>query len=167
MRKWEDEDFDWKGLNDCIYYISYYCRKYARLGGDAKEKYRQVRFYAHFGNLCLHSIVYPGYVYNQFPKWLWNIDCKYIGPALQFCLEKPFVKWQMFIYSRAYTNAVHKWSHLRAEILCGADYLDLLPKFTHTTTCEICYKSTIHVLGWDSEYVGARTSCFCPHNNNS
>lgn len=146
---WGDENVDWNGINAAVDYISSYCSKYALLMGQAKEKYGTVRFYAHFGHLSLHSIVYPGYVYSQFPKWLWKLDCYYIGPILQFFLEKPFVKWQMFIYNRAYQNAIRRWPHLRAEILCAADYIELIKDVTRIE--ETDKEIITHVLGWNGE----------------
>lgn len=123
---WSERDFDWEGLNGAVNYVSDYCKNWGRLGGQAKEKYGGLRFYCHFGHLSLHTLIYPRYVYNQFPKWLWNLDCKVIGPVLRKVFEKPFVKWQAFIYNRAYQGALKRWPHLAAEILCNADYPELI-----------------------------------------
>lgn len=123
---WGELGVDWAGIDAAANYLGDYCKRRALLTGQTKEKFGTVRFYAHFGHLSLHSIVYPGYVYSQFPKWLWSLDCWYIGPVLRFFFERPFVWWQIRVYSRAYLNACEKWPHLQAEILCAADQPELI-----------------------------------------
>lgn len=126
MHEWGDKEVDWVGIDDAAEYIGVFCRRWARLGGQAKEKYGTVRFYVNFGRVSLHTLVYPGYVYNQFPNWLWSLDCKYIGPTLRFVFGKISFKWQKYIYRKAYFNAIKKWPHLREEILCCADYKEYI-----------------------------------------
>lgn len=126
MHDWGDEGVDWVGIGNAAHYLSTYMKKWGRLSAHSKEKYGTVRCYCHFGYLSLHGLIYPGYVYNQFPKWLWHLDCMYISKFLQFFFEKPYVKWQVFIYKRAYQNALKKWPHLRKEILCAADHRELI-----------------------------------------
>ena len=126
---WADKEFDWGSLYKAVNYVSGFCKRWGRLGGQSKEKYGTLRFYADFGFLCLHGLVYPGYVYCQFPKWLWKMDIRYIGPFLKkIGLNRLFVKWQSFIYRKAYINACKKWPHIQAEILQNMDYPKLLPK---------------------------------------
>lgn len=148
MHQWGDEGVDWNGIESAAEYIATFCRRWAFLGGQYKEKYGTVRFYASFGCLSLHNIIYPGYYYNQFPKWLWNLDCDYIGPCLRFLFEKLFIRWQKFIYNMAYQRALKKWQHLRAEILCGADWIELIKGVTRKED------NTIHILGWNDEIIG-------------
>lgn len=154
--EWGDDWPYWKDLDNCVSYVYTYSRRWGRLGGQVKEKFGSLRFYASFGYLSLHTLTYPGYVYSQFPKWLWKLDIDYIGPILRFFFEKPFVKWQMIIYNRLYQNCLKKWPHLRAEILCGADYPELIKGATRIeeTDKEI---STI-ILGWQGEEIGRWTS---------
>ena len=121
-RYWGDETHDWKAVGDAANYISSFCRRWGRLGGQSKEKYGSVRFYALFGGLSLHTLIYPGYHFNQFPKWFWNLDCRYISRIMDFFFGKLFFKWQKVIYNKAYQNAIKKWPHLRGYILCDADY---------------------------------------------
>lgn len=152
MHNWGDEGVDWNGINDAADYIGSYCKRWAYLGGQVKEKYGTVRFYANFGHLNLHCLFFPGYVYCQFPDWLWHLDCKYIGPFMRFFFEKAFVKWQSYIYGKAYLNACRKWPHLQEEILCSADYIELVPG---------CFKKegkTTHVLDLTGKKVGAWVS---------
>lgn len=129
MHNWSDSDFDWKALNGAINIIGPTCRKYGLLGGQIKEKYGTLRFYAMFGYLSLHTLIYPGYVYSQFPKWLWTLDIKYIGPILRFFFERPFVWWQKKVYNYAYQKAVKKYPHIRKEILCAADYPEFIKNY--------------------------------------
>lgn len=126
MHSWGDENVDWNGINDAAEYIGRFCRKWGRIGGQFKEKYGTVRFYATFGYLNLHTLIYPGYVYSQFPSWLWSADLEYIGPFLRFFLGKLFIRWQKYIYNKAYCRAVKQWPHLRGEILCCADYSEFI-----------------------------------------
>ena len=132
MHYWGDEGVDWDGINAAASFISQYCIRYGRLGGSAKEKYGTVRFSAHFGSLGLHTLIYPGYAYNQFPDLLWHIDYKYISPFMSTLFGRPFAKWQEFIYNRAYQKALKLWPHLRAEILVDADYVELIKGVTKT-----------------------------------
>lgn len=129
MHSWGDKGVDWDGINQAAMYISDFCKTWGRLGGQAKEKYGTVRFYASFGWISLHSLIYPGYVYCQFPRWLWKLDTYGISKVLSL-FERPFVAYQRFIYKKAYTNAVKKWPHLKEEITCAADHQDLLEHLT-------------------------------------
>ena len=149
MHNWGDKDVDWDGIWEAARYIGTYCRRWGRLGGDYKEKFGTVRFYAHFGWLSLHTLIYPGYVSSQFPKWLWCLDCRVIGPVLRKLFERPFRWWQTKVYARAYWNALYRWPHLRAEILLCADYLELIPGVTCTNG------NVTHVLDWDGKSVGS------------
>ena len=126
MHQWGEKDFDWGGLDDAINIIHGTCVRWGRLGGQAKEKFGQVRFYAGFGYLSLHNLIYPGYVYSQFRNWLWRIDISYIGPAMRFVFAKPWFWWQKMIYNYAYQKALKKHPHLRAEILWAADYPEFI-----------------------------------------
>ena len=93
-----------------------------------KEKFGTCRVYTHgLGIGSFHQVIYPGYVYNQFPQWLWKLDFAVFHKVLQF---KPIywltLKYQAWIYNRAYKKGVAKYPHLRTEILVNADHLELL-----------------------------------------
>lgn len=123
---WGDEGVDWEGINDAAKFIHDYCVKYARLGGDYKEKYGRSMFYAKFG-LSLHKLFYPGHCFYRFPKWLIHFDICYFTPICdKLGITYLWCKWQSFIYRRAYQMAVKKWPHLKEEITCAADYPELL-----------------------------------------
>ncbi len=115
----------YQDINDAAAYIQEYCIKWARLGGDAKEKYGTVRFSPDFG-LSLHNLIYPGHCFYRFPKWLITADLYVITPMLNKLFGVIWHKWQSYIYRKAYKNAVSKWPHLRKEILCAADYDEFL-----------------------------------------
>lgn len=51
---------------------------------------------------------------------------------LQRCFQlfnRILVPYQCWLYTRVYGQALKKWPHLRLEILCGADYSELLNKY--------------------------------------
>lgn len=126
MHSWGDEDVDWVAISGAANYIGTFSRKWGRIGGQYKEKWGTVRFYASLGWLSLHTLTHPGYVYSQYPDWLWKLDCKYISPLLMFLFGKPFINWQIFVYRKAYANALKRWPHIREEILVDADYKEYL-----------------------------------------
>lgn len=151
MHEWGDKDVDWKGIDDAAYYIADYCRRWGRLGGQYKEKYGTVRFYARFGDLSLHGLIYPGYVYYQFPKWLVRVDLA-IRTPLHFCLGHLFTWIQHRVYSRAYRNALKLWPHLQAEILCNADYPELIAGHTRQDG------KKLHIIDTNGKIVATWTS---------
>lgn len=148
---YEDEFPDYTAINECIKILHNYCRKWGRLGGQTKEKYGTIRFYANFGSLNLHTLFYPGYVYNQFPKWLWSFDILCISKILN-PFNRLFVKWQKFIYNKAYQKCLKLYPQTREALLLGADYPELI---TGATKIEGKKK---HILGWNGEILGTWTS---------
>lgn len=125
MHKWGDSNVDWAGIENAATFIHNYCVKWARLGGDFKEKYGTVRFYANFG-LSLHSLIYPGYQRSMFSTWLWRADIYYISPVLNKLFGRIFFKWQSTVYRKSYKLAIKKWPHLKNEIINGADHKEFL-----------------------------------------
>lgn len=127
--EWGDEGVDWAGIGNAAEFLGDYCARWGRFRGQTKEKYGSVRFYAHIGHLSLHSLIFPGYVYCQYPNklnWLWKAECRIINPILNKLFGRAYVAWQVFIYKRAYKLAIKKWPHLRDEIMGSADHLELL-----------------------------------------
>jgi hypothetical protein len=145
--EWGEKDFDWNGLDEAVTYISGFCKKWGRLGGQAKEKWGCVRFYARFGTYSLLSLTHPNYChYGPYPKWLMTLDIWYGSKILKYTgIRWIFSKIQPIVYNRAYQNALKKWPHLRAEILCDADYLELIKGVTRKEG------NDLHVLGWNGE----------------
>jgi len=128
MHQWGDTDFDWESLHLATNYLDTFMLKYGRIRiSCTEEKYGTVRIYCVLGVYQLHSLTHPQYTYSQYPTWLWNLDCKYISKIFNL---RPIrwitFKYQAFIYRLAYKNAVKKWPKLKEEILCCADYDELL-----------------------------------------
>lgn len=128
MHRWGDENVDWNGIEAAACFIADYCRRWGRFGGQAKEKYGTVRFYASFGCYSLISLTHPGYHYTwsiwqpyvKFDNAVGDYIVRYTG------LQAFFGWWQPKVYRRAYKLALQRWPHLRQEILCCADYSELL-----------------------------------------
>lgn len=121
MHDWSDDKFDWAALNDAINYLHNYLEKYGRIGVNSKEKWGTARIYCTFA-YNFHSLVYPGYAYCQFPKWLWHLDVYYGNKILRYTGALKLIQyWQKFIYVKAYANAVKKWPHIKQEITIAAD----------------------------------------------
>lgn len=92
---------------------------------DAKEKWGTVRIYCNFGWYTLHDVVYPGYHFNQFPRWLQVLDYKILSTFVQHAskLAEPY---QRRVYRQAYRNAIRKHPYYRTAILGYADWPELL-----------------------------------------
>jgi len=126
MHDWGSEWFEKYGedLNDAVDFVAHYCMRWGRFGGDHKEKYGTLRFYAMFHHQ-LHDLFYPGHYYIRWGKPFVWIDHFYMrGPFGWF--RALIQRWQTKIYRRAYRLALARWPHLRKEILCCADYSELL-----------------------------------------
>lgn len=127
MHDWSDESFDWKSLNEALELMEGILRFYRVPFRDIKEKYGTARIYTGLGWTSLHSIVYPGYVYSQFPDWLWGFDVYHGYNILKYTgITYLSYKLHCWAYRRAYAKAVKKFPHIREEILCCADYEELL-----------------------------------------
>jgi hypothetical protein len=136
---WGDEDFDWNALYSAEKEIRNICMKYARVCILSKEKYGTIRW-EHFG-VCddtLHSLTHPGYMYSQYPKWLWSLDLKirplkFVYPIIRF--------WQSLVIQYAFTITCLKYPHIQNEILsdCPREVLpvDLAIKAS-TGWCNSC-----------------------------
>jgi hypothetical protein len=126
MHSWGDDTVDWKGINDAARFIARYLIRYGRVSVlGCKEKYGTVRVYCVLGWHQIHSITHPGYAYNQYPDWLWRIDCVY-GNRLIALVNWAVVPYHRWLYRRAYKAAIKRWPHLKQEILSDADYDHLL-----------------------------------------
>ena len=130
MHSWGDENVDWAGIGDSCD-ILYKCKTWGRLGGQIKEKYGTVRFYASFGHLSLHTLIYPGHYYIRFPEWLYQLDNKIFTPILNFFFGKLFFWWQKKVYSHYYHVCLKKYPHLAKEILSCAVYPEYIKGCTY------------------------------------
>lgn len=131
MHSWGDPDVDWDGIDDAARFIGENLRKWRVDVRQYKEKFGTVRVYCSFGIQWWPQITHPGYVYNQWPKWLdWWVYCSYrkwhpgywILRAINWVI-RPFHIW---LYKRVYRQAREKWPHLAQEIYRGADFRELL-----------------------------------------
>lgn len=142
MHYWGDEGVDWGGIRDAASFIHNYCVRWARLGGQSKEKYGTVRFYCCFHSM-IHDLVWPSHCwlrYNQKSWWIFPLRplVPILGPIFKWIdfniypmrifdwLRSLIRVYQGKVYTRAYRLAVQKWPHLEKEILCCADFDELL-----------------------------------------
>jgi len=103
--EWGDEWFEKHGndLNHAVGYCMDFWRKWGRIGSHGKEKYGTFRDHSHFytGWWAIHSLVNPGYVYYQWPNWIYEIDL-FLGKCVRFLkLYKPIQWYQSKIYNYA------------------------------------------------------------------
>lgn len=126
MHDWSEKDFDWKGLDDAIRFIDFWLVFLGRINvRQSKEKFGTARIYCSLGWHQFHSITHPRSAFNRYPKWLWKWDCDYGSKIVKF-LFCWVVQYHAWLYRTVYWIAVRRWKHLREEILCCADYDELL-----------------------------------------
>ena len=127
MHNWGDEWFEKHGdeLYKAIDIIYNMTRRYGRFGGQIKEKYGTLRFYAFFYAGGLYALIKPGYYYCHWPKWIWHLDCLMQARQPKWTIRL-IRKWQHYIYRKAYDKAVAKFPHILTEIVICADYEQLL-----------------------------------------
>jgi hypothetical protein len=126
MHVWGDKDFDWEGLEAAMRGIVKEL-KFVRIPvRDFKEKWGTARIYCQLGWYSVHDIIYPGYAYSKFPQWLWDFDIYHGTEIVPFLCNWLVLPIHKYCYRRAYKRAIKKYPHLREEILCCADYNDLL-----------------------------------------
>ena len=123
--RWGDEDFDWDSLYAAIKFIGPYLKRRRVPVRDYKEKWGQLRLYCNLGYCQFHDLFFPGYVYNQWPKWLWRLDCHY-GSRIIGVVNFFMVPLNRYWYRRAHKLAIKKWPSVRAEILGCPDWPELL-----------------------------------------
>jgi len=111
---------------NAAYFIHQYLVRYGRISvTQSKEKFGTVRVYCMLGYWGFHDLLSPGRVYVNWPRWLYSLDLKY-GHAVMQVLNKLVVPYQKRIYRKAYKKAVEKYPTIRENILCTADFPDLL-----------------------------------------
>lgn len=155
MHSWDDENVDWKGINDAAHYIYHYLKRWRVPVRDYKEKWGEPRVYTGFGferGWLFNTIFYPGHNYfYRGPKWLRRID--YMIPI--DWLNPLVVPFHVWLYKKAYRNAIRKWPHLREEILHGADYDELLTEHGIHRVRTSANSSTIY-YDWHPDNFSAR-----------
>lgn len=153
MHTWGDKDFDWEGLGKAEQDLYFICTRLGRIGGQIKEKYGTLRFYANFDDLSLHTLLWPGYVYLRIPHGMnrgSELLCKYTGLSYLFTL------YQKLMYKLGYRYILAKYPHLRLEIGAVADYPELfahkivITKDAEGTLSEYFYKDGTLLAAWRS-----------------
>lgn len=130
MHMWGDKDFDWNALNEAIELTTHIMTRWGRIGFHSKEKYGTFRGATYFYSGGLHSLIYPGYVYSQFPKWLWTLECLYLPTVTKWLGINWMVwQWQKRVYNWAYQASVKRYPHIIAEIIQAADYPELIENY--------------------------------------
>lgn len=119
----EDNSYE---LNMIAHGIGNYLSKYGRICvSQTKEKFGSVRVYCYFGYSCIYNIFYPRRMYIDWPKWLYRIDLA-ISPYLLKIINPLIIPYQKYIYRKAYRKAVEENPHFARNILCFADWDELL-----------------------------------------
>lgn len=94
---------------------------------QTKEKYNTVRVYCSFGWYSFHNIIFPRYMvkHQWVPQWLWKFDITYSYLLLRW-VNYIAVPIQEKIYRFAYKKAVETYPSLKDNIICCADFDELL-----------------------------------------
>jgi len=130
MHYWGDKNVDWEGINFAAEYIGKNLRRWGRVSvRDYKEKYGSVRIYLSFGWYSLLNITHPGYMsYWVYPNWLHLLDCDYLSKIIPVIFNWFIIPYQVWLYRKLYSDMLKKYPHLKKEILCCADYPELLKR---------------------------------------
>ncbi len=113
---WSDKTFDW----DSLYKAESLGNKifrFFRIGVHSKEKFGSLRWSFYLFNGSMHSITHPGYVYSQYPKWLWSFDCKY--KPLRF-LKPIITPLQCLVIRLTFSYLCYKFPTVIDEIISDA-----------------------------------------------
>ncbi len=125
---WGDDDFDWASLNEAITYICETCRVWGRLPVYGKEKWGNGDFYAYWWGGTVTELVNPVVLGKiGMPYWLYELDLKYSHRVVKpLGIYRIFVKYQEWVYRRAFRQAIKRWPHIREELLGGMNDSELL-----------------------------------------
>lgn len=91
---------------------------------QTKEKFGTVRVYCHFGWDSIYGIFYPRHVWVK-KWWPYRLDLT-MSSLLCRLLNIIVVPYQKIIYRLAYKQALRKYPDLRDEIMCCADWYEVL-----------------------------------------
>jgi hypothetical protein len=131
MHLWGDNWEGWPDLNKAEKVLYFWGNRLGRIGGQMKEKFGELRWYASFGKPSqLHDIVKHGHVAFRwgpeehfFMCWLNNVSKAYI------VIVAPLIfKYQKFMYGFAYHMACKRFPNIKAEVLGCVDHEELLFK---------------------------------------
>lgn len=141
---WSEETFDWDSLYKAERLANKLMKRLGRIGVHSKEKFGTLRWDIYLFNGTLHSFTHPGYVYSQYPKWLWIFDCNY--KPLRF-LKFIVVPWQKLVVKLTFSILVKKYPHIVDEIISDAPRELLTKELSKRagklwkTSCRICKTS--------------------------
>ena len=128
MHHWGDEGVDWDGINEAALYIGTTLKKWGRIPvRDYKEKYGTVRVCCGFGAHNFFWFFHPGHIYYRWPRWFRWFDYR-VGRHIFRLINKFLIPYQIWFYKRTYRKAVEKWPHLEQEIVCMADYREVIKR---------------------------------------
>lgn len=134
--EWGDDWSHWQELDAAVSYIYKEARK-ARIGGQIKEKYGTVRWYAKF-HYMVNDLVWPGHMFVRWKqpsfwprgtKWF----CYLFGGLLKWADYKLYsnlennpirsyiVKRQLVKYKEIYKTAVLLFPNVKEEIMAGCE----------------------------------------------
>lgn len=117
---------------------------YVRRNGIGVFCGNSIRWGIYLFDGTLHSFTHPGYVYSQYPKWLWIFDCNY--KPLRF-LKFIVVPWQKLVVKLTFSILVKKYPHIVDEIISDAPRELLTKELSKRagklwkTSCRICKTS--------------------------
>jgi hypothetical protein len=114
---WNDTDFDWQSLYMAIDEATNIMQKFGRIGVHSKEKFGTARWTIDLCDGTLHSMTHPGYVYSQYPNWLWRFDVtcrplRFFAPLIRL--------WQRKVVKFAFNYVCNKYPHIDKEIVMDA-----------------------------------------------
>ena len=121
---WGEEDFDWKGLNTAIQFVTDTCYRYGRLGMHSKEKYGTFRDHVYPYDGTLYSLCNPGYMYIRWPKFIyWTIDYRMFRTLSKYSgLTWAILRWQRLVYNYAIQAVCKRYPHLVDELVSDLDH---------------------------------------------
>ncbi len=118
---WSDDDFDWASLNKACVYLKTNCRRWARFGVHAKEKYGTMRIdttVAYWNYWPVYGLFKPGYCYYHWPRWMLRYVERPLAKVFRAIGLTGLVnKYQAAVLKFFWKRAARKWSHISAEIL--------------------------------------------------
>ena len=124
-----DEEYDHEKEILCdiaAYEIGKFLLKWGRINvRQTKSKYGTVRVYCSLGYYSFHCFFNPAHVWVRWPKWLYAIDL-FVSSYIMKYLNYLIVPYQKFIYRKAYERAVKRFPTIISNILCCADFSELL-----------------------------------------
>ena len=147
MHHWNDEWFNKNGdkLYAAIDYFETTVKRYARIGAYGKEKYGTYRESTTFWDGGLHYLIYPGYIYIQYPFLYFTVDEKVIKPLTEYTgLHKLGLWWQKTVYNYAIQKACKMYPEVVDELVSGLDYYELVKPGVFGKVCG----KTIHDKKW-------------------